>query len=123
MSRDKTMRRQLSELHDTRRQLLRMLTASMELAVGTVSIVKQKCGKPTCRCATAEGHPKVLFLFASPDGHRRCKLIRRDDEERLLAANERYREFREGLRQLQTINQQEKQILLALQRGRAITYT
>ena len=96
-----SFRKQLSDLRKARLKLLNKLTSSIELAVGTVSVVKRKCGKPTCHCATGEGHPQVIFMFTDSDGTRRCKLIRRADEARLLRASKRYQEFKEALRQLQ----------------------
>jgi hypothetical protein len=116
------LQKQLANLQRTRRQILNKLMRPTELAVGTVSAVKRKCGKPTCHCATGEGHPQVLFLYTDVDGRRRCKLVRRVDETRLLNANKRYQEFKAVLRQLQAINQQEKKILLAARDHRALAY-
>jgi len=116
------LQKQLADLQRTRRQILNKLMRPTELAVGTVSVVNRKCGKATCHCATGDGHPQVLFLFTDVNGHRRCKLVRRADESRLLDASKRYQEFKQALRQLQTINQQEKQILLAARGHRALTY-
>jgi hypothetical protein len=92
-----------------------------ELAVGTVSVVNRKCGKPNCHCATGQGHPQTLFLFKE-DGRRRCKLVRRADEHRLQTAGENYRRFRENLKLLRAIDRAEKQILMALMKTRSIRY-
>jgi hypothetical protein len=112
----------LRELHQERTRLVRSLTKKGELAVGSVSVVRRKCGKPGCHCAEDVGHPQTLFLFKGEAGRRRCKLVRRADETRLLAASRRYREFREGLRQLRAINRREEQILMALMEARALSY-
>jgi hypothetical protein len=92
------------------------------LAVGTVSVVRRKCGNPACHCAEGTGHPQVLFLFTDDKGKRRCKLVRRADEKRLLLAGERYREFKNDLRQIVVIHQREKQILNAIKEDRALSY-
>lgn len=112
----------LRELQQERRRRLRRLTGDHELAVGSVSVVARKCGNPTCGCASGPGHLQTLFLFVGEDGRRRCKLVRRADESRLHKAGERYRAFREDLKQLRAIDRREKEILLALRDQRAISY-
>jgi len=93
-----------------------------ELAVGTVSVVRRKCGNSSCHCAQGEGHLQMLFLFNDEEGRRRCKLVRRADEQRLQAAGVRYRAFREDLKQLRAIDRREKEILMALREVRALHY-
>ncbi len=113
----------LKELHQERRRLIRRLTRTYELAMGTVSVVNRKCGNPNCHCAEGPGHPQTLFLFQDPkEGRRRCKLVRRADEARMLRAGERYREFRGDLKRLRAIDLEEKRILVALAEERAIRY-
>jgi len=92
------------------------------LAIGTVSVVRRKCGKSGCHCAEGAAHPQTLFLFKGKDGRRHCKLVRRQDEERLLRAGRSYREFRDALRQLRAVNQREERILVALMKLRALQY-
>lgn len=112
----------LGELQTERRTLLRQLMGDDELAVGTVSVVARKCGNPRCRCARGAGHPQTLFLFKDDDGKRRCKLVRRADEPRLLAAGERDRSFRQAVKRLRAIDRREKEILMALRDMRALRY-
>ena len=112
----------LEKLHRERRQLLGRLSAGHELAVGTVSLVQRKCGNPNCRCAEGDGHAQVQFLFKDEDGPRRCKLIRKADEDRFLRAGECYTEFRADLRRLNDINSSERKILMSLRDLRAIHY-
>ena len=113
----------LRRLHQERRRLLRRLTREHELAIGTVSVVRRKCGNPRCHCAEGLGHPQTLFLFNDEkEKRRRCKLVRRADESRLLRAGKRYREFREDLKQLRAIDRREKEILVVLRDQRAIGY-
>ena len=102
--------------------MLRELMQEQELAVGTVSIVARKCGNPRCHCADGPGHTQMLFLFYDDDGRRRCKLVRRADESRMLAAGELYRTFRDGLKRLRAIDRREKEILMALRDLRALRY-
>jgi hypothetical protein len=113
----------LKNIHQKRRLLIRRLKREHELAIGTVSVVKRKCGNPYCHCAEGPGHPQTLFLFKDKKkGRRKCKLVRRADEDRMLKAGERYREFREDIKQLRAIDLEEKQILMALAEERAISY-
>lgn len=116
------LRRRLRRLHEERRALLRRLTRHHDVAVGSVSVVRRKCGKPTCHCAQGVGHPQTLFLFKGEDGRRRCKLVRQDDSQEMLRAGERYREFRSDLRKLRTLNRREERILVALMEKGAVTY-
>jgi hypothetical protein len=113
----------LHQLHQERRRLIRCLKREHELAIGTVSVVNRKCGNPRCHCVDGPGHPQTLFLFNDEkEGRRRCKLVRRADEAWMLRAGERYREFREDLKQLRAIDLEEKRILMALAEVRAIRY-
>lgn len=113
----------LRQLHQQRRRLIRRLTRENELAIGTVSVVNRKCGNPKCHCADGPGHPQTLFMFKDEEqGRRRCKLVRREDEAWMLKAGERYREFREDMKQLRAIDLEEKRILMALAEERAIRY-
>ena len=112
----------LPQLQLQRRALLRRLAHVPEVAVGSVSVVPRKCGKPSCHCAQGGGHPQTLFLFRGEDGRRHCKLVRQADADRLLRAGENYREFRANLRKLRAINQREEQILLRLLQQKAVHY-
>ena len=93
-----------------------------ELAVGTVATVGLKCGKPNCHCVDGPAHVHTQFLFIDEGGRRRCKLVRRADERRLLLAGERYRQFREDLRQLRANDKREKELLMARRDRRALYY-
>lgn len=115
--------KKLKDLQNQRRRLLRRVAGRDLLAVGTVSVVRRKCGNPRCRCLQGRGHPQTLFLFKDPAGKRRCKLVRRADEQRMLRAGKKYRLFREAIKELRAIDKQEKQILMALRDARAILYT
>lgn len=113
----------LHRMHQERRRLIHRLQQEHPLAIGTVSAMSRKCGDPSCHCVAGPGHPQTLFLFKDhQDGRRRCKLIRRADEGRMLRAGERYREFRKDMQRLRAIDRAEKQILMALAERRAIRY-
>jgi hypothetical protein len=112
----------LRHLWRERRRLLQRLTQKGELALGTVSTVYGKCGKPNCHCAQGSGHLQVQFLFFGPDGRRRCKRIRQKDAKRWLQASKQYGEFKDDLKQLRTLNLKENEILTALMKSKGIYY-
>ena len=116
------LRRELRALEARRRALVRRLTGTAEMAVGTVSWIDRKCGRAGCHCARGEGHPQMQFLFADSEGVRRCKLVRNSDQDRLEKANQRYRTFREDLRELEAIHKREHEVLMALIRARGLSY-
>ena len=120
MSRTKLLN-SLRRLQEERKRVIKCLIDDKEVAVGSVAVVRRKCGKPNCHCATGPGHPQTLFLFRD-DGRRRCKLIRQNDSKRLLIAGERYRKFRNGLRELRAINKREEEILVAITALKSIYY-
>ena len=113
----------LQQLHQERRRLVDRLKREREFAIGTVSVVNRKCGNPNCHCAQGPGHPQTLFLFKDQKaGRRKCKLVRRADEARMLRAGEHYREFRDGMKRLRAIDLEEKRILMAFAEERAVHY-
>lgn len=117
-----TILSQLQTLQRRRRAVLGRLLHTDELAVGTVSWVERRCGRPGCHCAQGSGHRQLQFLFADADGRRRCKVIRRTDEARLEEANQRYRAYRQDLRELAAIQKRERQLLMALVHARELAY-
>ncbi len=81
-----------------------------------------KCGKKNCHCVDGPGHTHTRFLFTDRKGRRRCKLVRRADEQRMVVAGERYRQFREDVHRLRAIDKREKDILVVLRDRRALHY-
>jgi len=121
-SREK-LKNELRRLQKERGQLLRRMTRDDEIAVGSVSHVRRRCGNPRCSCSDGQGHPQVIFVFKDQQqGRRRCKLVRRDDEEWMLLAGDRYRQFRKDLKRLRAIEFRQREILVALMGGRALKY-
>jgi hypothetical protein len=116
------LQRELRALEARRRTVVRRLLSTAELAVGTVSWVDRKCGRAGCHCARGEGHRQMQFLFADPEGVRRCKLVRKADQTRLEEANERYRACRDDLRELGAIQKRQHEIQVALIEARGLRY-
>jgi hypothetical protein len=113
---------EMSRLQRERRGLIRLLTSSHELAVGSVARVRRKCGNPRCGCLAGLGHPQTIFLFKDDQGRRRCKMIRRADEVRMHKAGDRYRKWRKALTRLRAIENRQRQIMLAEIKNKAILY-
>ena len=116
------MSSEMSRLQRECSRLIRLLTSSQDLAIGSVARVRRKCGNPRCGCLSGQGHPQTIFLFKDDQGRRRCKLIRRADEARMHKAGDRYRKWRKALNQLRAIENRQRQIMLAEIKERAIFY-
>lgn len=104
-----------------RRALLVDVLRDDALVVGTVSEVRARCGHPGCHCARGPGHPQVRLLYAE-GGRRRCKLIRQADVDRIRRAGQRYRQVRQLLRTLATVQRRQLQLLKTLVHQRGLRY-
>jgi hypothetical protein len=116
------LRAELREIEQRRRKILRHLMSKEELAVGSVSWVDRTCGRPNCHCAEGGGHRTLQFLWKDESGRRRCQLVRKADHQRLLRASARYADYRESMKELKAIEDEERTILVALKRARQISY-
>jgi uncharacterized protein YjiS (DUF1127 family) len=100
----------LQALQKRRRALLREMLRPDPLIVGTVCEVLRRCGTPTCHCAKTPGHRQTLLLYGE-GGRRTSRFIRSQDVAQVRRAWQRYRRFREALRELRTLNTRELQLL------------
>ena len=100
----------LRALQKRRRALLREMLRPDPLIVGTVCEVLRRCGTPTCHCAKTPGHRQTLLLYGE-GGRRTSRFIRSQDVAQVRRAWQRYRRFREALRELRTLNTRELQLL------------
>jgi hypothetical protein len=114
--------KKLSDLHRRRKAVLSVLLKAEELAQGTVSVVKRRCGNPYCHCAKKPAHEQTIFVFTDKKGKRRCRHVRREDEKRLAKGYENYQEFKNVLRQLKHLNTEELELLRAFADSRALVY-
>lgn len=80
---------------------LRQLLDTPGALRGTLVQSRQRCGKPTCRCASdpEARHPALLLCF-STNGKRTSVYVPRDWEERVREWVARYGEIRDVLEQL-----------------------
>ena len=100
----------LRALQKRRRALLREMLRPDPLIVGTVCEVLRRCGTPTCHCAKTPGHRQTLLLYGE-GGRQTSRFIRSQDVAQVRRAWQRYRRFREALRELRTLNTRELQLL------------
>lgn len=110
------------ELEVKRTELIEHMLTERHYAVGSVSLVRRKCGKPNCHCAEGEGHSQTLFLFKGEGGRRICKLVRNDDADYMAEVGDNYREFRARLRELRAMQKRVEEKLMAILQRRAVTY-
>ncbi len=81
------------------RSRLSQLAHNSRLLRGTLSIRKNTCGKPNCRCTRGEPHI-VLYLVQSQKGKPRQLFIPREWEERVRKAVTDYQELQKLVEEL-----------------------
>lgn len=111
----------LRALQKRRWTFFKRLTRPQRLLIGTVYDVLRRCGNPSCACAKAPTHRQTLFLSAR-HGKRRCQFIRQEDLPWVREAWNHYKEFRQALREIRTLNRREMKLLGAQMRRRATSY-
>ena len=116
-----SLKKNLRDILEKRKKLIDRLIISGPLVVGNVYDVMRRCGNPYCHCAVKPGHRQTLPIYTEK-GRRYCKLVRRDDEERIKQAWQNYRCFRKVLREIRTLNQRELSILRAEIKNRRFRY-
>ena len=113
--------RKLRVLEQRRARLLEALCHDEPFLVGSLSLVKRTCGKPTCHCATTPAH-EAWVLATTRDARRRCQVVRLADVGDVRGRVELYRNFRKTLRELEAINQEQAVLLRGLLEGRNDPY-
>ena len=83
---------------------------------GSLALSHSRCGKPSCHCADAQGHP-VWSLTFMLDGQKRVERIPADWADSVRQRVEQARHFKEAVAEIFTANAQ----LLALQRDQSRT--
>ena len=113
--------KKLKDLEKQRQQVLAKLFETDELAVGTVLRSKRPCGNPRCKqCQAGPSHEQVVFSYTNEKGRRTSRFVRRAEEERFEAAADRYKEFREGLRELKHLESEFRRLCGVFMHARAL---
>lgn len=84
------------------------------LRSGSLVTVVRKCGKPTCHCATGQGHPTV-YLSTKQDGKTRMVYVPADCVETVTQQAQGYRRLRKHRARLAKLAQESLRIIDSLQ--------
>lgn len=113
--------RKLRSLEERRAHLLQVLGDDEPFLVGSLSLVKRTCGKPTCHCARTPAH-EVWVLATTRDARRRCQVVRLADVEDARRRVDLYRNFKKALRDLKALDREQTALLRGLMEGRNVPY-
>lgn len=83
--------------------LLRQFPLPQDLLPGSLSVSHTRCGKPTCRCATGEGHAAWSLTFMAA-GKKRVERIPKDWVDDVRRRVDAGRAFQDALREVLTAN-------------------
>ncbi len=86
-----------------KRDQLRRYDIPEDFLPGSLSYSTVTCGKPTCHCATGEGHPHYTLTFMS-DGERRVVHIPEAHVEHVRERVEAGKRFQHAVREVLTAN-------------------
>ena len=111
----------IRKLERERGRLLQILLRSALLLKGSLSLVKRRCGKPSCHCNTEPAHP-TWVLCTTTEGQRRCQVVRKADVDEVRQRVEVYKRFRDAIRRLKTTEEQQKRLLRGLMDKRNAPY-
>lgn len=116
-----TILRKIRRLQEQRARILQGLLVADPLLRGSLSLVRRTCGKPNCHCATEPSH-EAWVLATSQRGRRRCQVVRQDDVVDVQRRLATYKDYRQALRALEAIYQEEKRLLRGLMEERNVPY-
>ena len=83
--------------------LLRQFHLPEDLLPGSLSVSQTRCGKPTCHCASGEGHSAWSLTFMAA-GKKRVERIPKDWVDDIRRRVEAGRAFQDALREVLTAN-------------------
>lgn len=111
MKGDRVKSAQASRLRQRKYELVQRHNIPDHLLPGSLSEIHYRCGKPTCHCATGEGHEAWAFTFMV-DGKKRVERIPREWVDEVRERVQAGRQFQEAVREVLATNAQ----LLTLER-------
>lgn len=109
-SNEKTLE-SLKNLWKRKEELLGILVADHPVLIGTVYDTLRRCGNPTCHCAQKPSHLQTLVHFKKPSGQHCCHFVRQEDADALRRAMDLYRQWRDAMREFQTLQTRERKLL------------
>jgi hypothetical protein len=102
---------QAAKLRQRKFEILRTLRLPENALPGSLSLSHRRCGKPTCRCASGQGHPLWSLTFML-DGKKQVERIPDDWVEEVSRQVEAGRELKQTIAEFLAANAQ----LLTLER-------
>ena len=94
---------QAAHLRQRKFQLVRKFRLPEDLLPGCLSVSHTRCGKPTCHCASGEGHPAWSLTFMA-NGKKRVERIPKEWVEEVRRRVGAGREFQDAVREVLTAN-------------------
>ena len=94
-----------SRLRQRKYRLVRAVGLPEDLLGGSLTLTHRRCGKPTCHCASGQGHPQWALTY-SVEGDKHVLAIPAADVDELEPLLARGRRYREAVAELLAINAQ-----------------
>ncbi len=111
----KTKGAEAAKLRKRKYEIIRRFGFGEGLLPGSLTLTHRRCGKPTCHCATGDGHPMWVLSF-SIDGQKRVEVISEELAMELKPLVDQGREHREALSELMRLNAQLLRLWLGKER-------
>jgi len=92
-----------ARLRQKKYELLRKFGFPEDLLPGSLVLTHRRCGKPTCHCASGEGHP-ICYLGFMAHGQHRVERIPKDWVDDVRRRVDAGRAFQDALREVLTAN-------------------
>lgn len=109
------LRQQIREVEESRAAHIQgVLQQKGSLRSGSLVTIRRKCGKPTCHCATGDGHPSV-YLSTKQEGKTRMVYVSANCLETVTRQAHSYRRLRKHRAFLAKLAQKSLQLIDRLQ--------
>ena len=109
-----TSAKKLIQVGAMHQRLVKDLLQARLMIRGTFAETFRKCGKPTCWCAHAEGHPYLRITWTEK-AQAKTKAIKKEDVAWAQRATDNYRKFRKCRKQLREVQKQINELLNLLE--------
>jgi len=96
-------RTQMSKQERDSRSKLKPYISHREFLRGSLSVRKQKCGKPNCKCANTDYRHICLYITRNKDGKLEQLFIPKEKEELVRQWVQNYRDAQELLEKISSI--------------------
>jgi hypothetical protein len=103
MNRERPTGPEAARLRQRKFQLVRQFRLPEDLLPGSLSESHTRCGKPTCHCASGQGHSAWSLTFMA-HGKKRVERIPKQWVDQVRRRVEAGREFQDALREVLTAN-------------------